>query len=57
MRDHSDPRVIFEATAWAVLTVLVTYLSVSFYWDFRASFQEYTDGQWTVGPNKCISSS
>ena len=47
-RDVSDPRLIFEATAWTALTILITHLSVSLYWDFRAAFQEYVEGRSAV---------
>ena len=47
-RGVSDPRLIFEATAWIALTILIAHLSVSLYWDFRAAFQEYVDGRSAV---------
>ena len=38
---RSVPCIIFQTTVWIVLTILVVFLAMTFYWGVEAAFQDH----------------
>ena len=47
---RSVPHIIFQATVWIVLTILVAVLAMAPYWDAEAAFQAHPVGQQIASP-------